>query len=252
MSSWRTQMSGSQTLHVASKCVHRKYHFFAAIALSLLSLHAHAEWEVTDQGTLAEGATATAVSADGRTIIGQRIMAGDSNHAFKYVDGVMTDLGTLGGKHSNATAVSADGKVVLGVSERADGSYHAFRHVHGQGMVSLCTLGGNFSAVRASSSDGEVAVGESRLRNGETHAFKYTDQGGMQDLGTLPGGSRSFAYEVSADGVVVIGMADMANGDIHSFMHTDSKGMVDLGKVSEQGALSAPLLLLNSVRKHDS
>ena len=103
---------------------------WAAIAISLLltSMNAHADWEVMDSNTLADGAAATAISADGKTVVGLWSASNKENRVFKYAHGVMTDLGTLGGKQATVTALSADGSVVLGVSETKDGTFHAFKH----------------------------------------------------------------------------------------------------------------------------
>jgi probable HAF family extracellular repeat protein len=49
--------------------------------------------------------------------------SGGVSHAFMWQDGVMTDLGTLGGRWSQAFAISDDGWIV-GSSETADGQFH--------------------------------------------------------------------------------------------------------------------------------
>ncbi len=74
-------------------------------------------------------AEAHAVNADGSVIVGWSVTSpsASQHHAFKYQDGVMTDLGTLtGGTTSNATGVSADGKVIVGTSTVTGGYTHAF------------------------------------------------------------------------------------------------------------------------------
>ena len=48
-------------------------------------------------------------------------------------------------------------------------------------------------------------------------------------LGTLPGGGRSWAYDVSADGAVVVGWASNAAGQRRAFRWTASGGMQNLG-----------------------
>ncbi len=71
---------------------------------------------------------AHAANANGSVIVGMGYAPGSGNqHAFKYQDGVMTDLGTLlGGTYSNATGVSADGTVIVGTSTVTGGYSHAF------------------------------------------------------------------------------------------------------------------------------
>ena len=70
---------------------------------------------ITDLGTLA-GSThsyALATNADGAVVVGASLVGGHA-HAFRWADGVMSDLDTLGGTYSIARAVSATGSTVAG------------------------------------------------------------------------------------------------------------------------------------------
>jgi probable HAF family extracellular repeat protein len=63
-------------------------------------------------------------------------------HAFKYANGIMIDLGTLGGAFSSARAVSADGAVIVGDAFYTVGgtTSQAFKYTNGV-MTGLGFLG---------------------------------------------------------------------------------------------------------------
>jgi probable HAF family extracellular repeat protein len=122
---------------------------------------------------------------------------GFGQHAFLDRDGVVTDLGTLGGFSSQANDVNDAGQIV-GNAETAPppgadafrtGPTHAFLY-EGGAMKDLGTLGGTVSRGLAINNGGTV-VGESYLRgNSAQVAFVYA-HGKMTDLNTqvrLPGG----------------------------------------------------------------
>ncbi|WP_297831037.1 hypothetical protein [Thermomonas sp.] len=180
--------------------------------------------------------SAYGVSADGSVVVGVSTIDSDHEgggyHAFRWVGGTMTGLGTLGGSYSEARAVSADGSVVVGTSYRGDDEYgsdrHAFRWVGGT-MTGLGTLGGSYSEAHAVSADGSVVVGwASIIDSQKAHAFRWTQGGGMVGLGTL-GGNYSAAYGVNADGSVVVGSTTTETDITEAFRWTQATGMVGLG-----------------------
>ncbi|NIG74660.1 autotransporter domain-containing protein [Klebsiella sp. Ap-873] len=175
------------------------------------------------------GSQALGLSADGSIVVGTT-----NNHAFRWSDGSLTDLGTLatgnaGG--SSAHDVSTDGNIVIGESSTDSGSTHAFRWEAGN-MVDLGTLktaNAGTSRAIAVSGDGNVAVGESDTDSGNVHAARWVS-GTKTDLGTLAVGNvgASSAYGVSNNGSVIVGHANTDSGEDHAF-RWDSNGMVDLG-----------------------
>jgi probable HAF family extracellular repeat protein len=136
---------------------------------------------------------------------------GGLNHAYFYRDGLLLDLGTLGGSDSAATALN-DKNQVVGYAKTANGNDHAFLWQGGT-MRDLGTLpGGDVSRAHDINNHG-VVVGESWTPGpGDSKAF--IDDGTMRQLfptaeccvvaraindhgvvtGTI-GGTRSFQYD---------------------------------------------------------
>lgn len=161
-------------------------------------------------------------------------------HPFLYGDGVMTDLGTLGGSSGFVNAMNAAGQVVgLASIGHVDGHdvYHAFLYGNGV-MMDLGTLGGSTSEALDVNDAGE-AVGYAYLADdGTHHAFLYSD-GVMHDLGTL-GGSYSTARAVNAAGQVVGDSAIAGDQAVHAFLYTDG-AMIDLDTTGGEGSTAVDI-----------
>jgi probable HAF family extracellular repeat protein len=151
-------------------------------------------------------------------------------HAFLWTarDGVLHDLGTLGGTISIANAISDDG-VVVGASATAPNDFqHAFMWTRHAGMVDLGTLGG-FTSVAQGVNDNGVIVGTSQTSpSGENHAFIWTRHTGMVDIGKA--GLASFGEKIN--GRVAIGQTFTLAGTKHGFAWTRKDGFVDLGTLN--------------------
>jgi probable HAF family extracellular repeat protein len=162
--------------------------------------------------------------------------------AFLDNQGMLTDLGTLGGNVSVATSINASGQVV-GYSTTTSGNYllqDGFIWRQGVGMQDLgaLTVGGSSGALAIN--DGGDVVGYSTTSVNETTPPSPTDavlwsQGGPpQNLRTLPGGASSEATGINAsDQVVGYSTITMnANSPNHAFLWSQANGMADLGTLA--------------------
>ena len=173
-------------------------------------------------------ATANGVSHDGTAVAGTST-AGESsdNHAFRWTNGGMQDLGVLlGGTYSLGQAISGDGGVVVGNGNiGSDG--RAFRWDQTDGiMPPLGSLpGSTFDGAYAVSADGNTVAGAS---GGQ--AVRWTSET-PQPLGALPGMSYSVATTVSRNGEVIAG-----NYSGGTFIWSQSSGSVDFkGLLASRG-----------------
>ena len=195
-------------------------------------------------GTLGgDYSAATAVSADGKVVVGVAKNTAGQERAFRWTESdEMQDLGTLPGyTSSEASGISADGKIVVGTAKNVLDQRRAFRWTAAEGMQDLGRLYGyEYSAATAISADGLVVVGVAS-REGQARAFRWTVGSGMQDIGALPGGKISRALGVSADGRIVVGAAKNRSGRFRAFRWIEAGRMQDLGTLPDpQPRATAP------------
>ena len=156
-----------------------------------------------------------------------------SEHGFLAADGVLTDLGTLGGLTSSANGISDSG-VLVGGSKLPSGSQHAFRYSGGV-MSDLGTLGGLTSTAFSINSDGVVVGGSATALAGTTHAFRYAG-GVLTDLGTL-GGTSSIAYGINASGTIVGKSNPSGSTNTHAALFFNG-GWTDLGTLGGSSSVA--------------
>jgi probable HAF family extracellular repeat protein len=222
-------------------------------------------YRVINLGSLGSDTEPTAINNAGQ-VVGNSSVDGEW-HAFIWTDGVMRDLGTLGGVLSLASDINASGQVV-GESTTSTNELHGFIWENGV-MRDLGTLGGNttrawginrwgdvvgqtttaggsirafiwrkgvmsrlgsmesFFARAFDINNAGIVVGEFRPRGSRAHAFRWK-AGAMRDLGTL-GGATSNALVVNNSGTI-LGWSRTASGAAHNFLYQDGK-LRDIGAI---------------------
>ena len=159
-------------------------------------------------------------------------------HAFSWQQGVMRDLGTLGGDDSCALYVNEQGQVAgfsytnsIPNPNTGIPTLDPFLWERGK-MKDLGTLGGAFAYPNWLNNRGQI-VGQSDMAGDATaHPF-FWDRGVLTDIGTL-GGDNGTANWINEAGQVV-GTADLADGTHHAFVWWKGKKMTDLGTIDGDG-----------------
>ena len=159
---------------------------------------------------------------------------GTQTRAFTWQNGVIQDLGTLGGPDALAGYINNNGQIA-GLSYLDDipnpdtgiPTLNPFLCQNGH-MLDLGSLGGTLSNVTGMNNHGQV-IGESFLAgNVESHPFLWSN-GAIKDLGFL-GGSSAAAWWINEKGEVV-GGANLSGDIIHHAFLWRNDTFTDLGVV---------------------
>jgi probable HAF family extracellular repeat protein len=155
---------------------------------------------------------------------------------FFWKDGVMTDLGTLGGTTGNAQCGNAHGQIIGNSNLSGDLVSHAFLW-QGGAMSDLGTLGGDHSMALWLNERGDVAgvADLPGLAGSQAHHPVLWKHGKIRDLGTVAGDPCGQAKSVNARGQVVGGTSD-CNYFLHAFLWEDGGPMLDLNSLIPAGS----------------
>jgi probable HAF family extracellular repeat protein len=200
--------------------------------------------EIVDLGTLGGNQSVALGLNNGGQVIGVAANAiadpfsffgfGTQTRAFLWDNGVMRDLGTLGGPDSIPWGINERGQVA-GVSytdstpNNTTGipTIHAFLWQDDR-MLDLGSLGGTLADVFKINGRGQVAGNMSLPGDEFQHPFVW-DRGTLTDLGTL-GGNNGYAKWMNDAGVVV-GEADFPGDVLHNAFLWKDGVMTDLGNL---------------------
>jgi len=158
---------------------------------------------------------------------------GAAIHAFIWRNGMMQDLGTLGGPGAFPSGGCDNQRVglVAGTSSTSSGESHAFLWDNGT-MKDIPTLGGTLAGAQCANNKGQV-LGQSTLPgdsgcpdNCFGHAFSW-EHGTITDLGTL-GGNFTLATWLNSNGEAVGGTSTTDDESFHAVLWRSGR-IADLG-----------------------
>jgi probable HAF family extracellular repeat protein len=155
-------------------------------------------------------------------------------HPFLWRNGVMHDLGSLGGTLGFTMWMNNHGQVVGGASLAGDNAFHPFLW-DGHRLIDLGTLGGDFGFAAWVNDSGTV-VGQADLPGGQaSHGFVWS-HGAMRDLPPTADDLCSVANAINARGQAV-GAEGVCFGENQNAMLWENGSNLDLNTLVGPSAL---------------
>ncbi len=187
----------------------------------------------------------------GASIVGTSSLAGAAGPpfgipptaAFIWEDGLMSDLGSLGGGYSLPSAINCRREVAVISFDATNRHFQSFLWNRGRRTL-LQRLAGNFVEAVALNDATQVAGGVSDQSDRNVLAALWGPTGDGELLGTVGQDPGSVALGISADGVVVGGSGTVSFYALpaysHAFVWRRGQGMQDLNTLIGP---DAPLIL---------
>ncbi len=226
---------------------------FSAMACEPLEERRLLSYSFIDLGSFGGNTIAKAVNAAGQVAGSSFLVSGD-NHAFLWQNGVISDIGTLGGTTSVGNDINDLGMIVGNsqLAESTDAQLVAHAYVWQSGiMTDLGTLGGTFSSASGINNHGQI-VGYAMLADGATTHGVVWENGAIYDLNSLVPANSGWQFNglttfAINDNGQIVGQGSI-NGHSHAFRLSDNDGIfgnggaviTDLGTIggSRSGAYS--------------
>jgi probable HAF family extracellular repeat protein len=204
-------------------------------------------WEngtMRDVGTLGGASAVPGVNCSGQqrnVLVGASFLNNTPNSStgiptvepFVWKDGLMTDLGTLGGTIGFAQCPNFRGQVIGNSDLSGDVNVHGFLWENGT-INDLGTLGGPNSEAIWLNHAGMI-VGSADLPGEHLHDAVVWKEGKIIDLGTVDGDACSRGRGLNARGQAVGGSSDCRNF-LHAFIWEEGEAMQDLNKLIAPGS----------------
>jgi probable HAF family extracellular repeat protein len=196
-------------------------------------------FSINDRGQVVGGAENTIPDPDNLSgALTGNLPAPTLWHAALWQNGLIEDLGTLGGPASFAYFINDHGQVAgISYTDSTSTDIHPFFWEDGQ-MIDIGTLGGvGWTDVAGMNSRGQVVGRSAPYSDKPPHAYRWS-HGKLIDLGTL-GGAFSFATGINDNGWIVGGATPPGDQFIGGFLWRAGV-MTDLGKLYPDSVCNIP------------
>jgi len=204
--------------------------------LGTLGGNGNVAWTINDAGQVA-GDSLNDIPDDLNASGAIGLPGATQTHSFLWQNGVMYDLGTLGGTESGTYAINERGQVVgLSSINSIPNPGTGIPTIDpffwdGHKMIDIGSLGGTIGVAVAVNNRGQVTGSSNRAGDDHQHAFLWPGQDGkIVDLGTLGGSDSEAAMAINDSGYVTGAALLPGNTEFHAVLWGNG-GILDLGVI---------------------